>query len=288
MKKYLTIILVILLSLIIVAGCSGTGNETGEEDKTITFGMTNWTSTKAPTAIVKQILEEAGYTVETTLLAQPVIWQGMQNQEIDFFMDAWLPYTEAELWKKYKDDLVKVATSYKNAPLGWVVPTYVEENSIEDLKGNGEKYDNRVVTISPGAGIVDISEDVIKEYGLDEFELFTSSEAAMLADAKSKIQKEEPVVFTGWRPHSMFAMYDLKFLEEPKELFKYDNVYVLSFKGIEEKHPEAYEILSQWSIEVSDLEEMMLRFEQDEVPFEVSAEEWITEHRDQVNKMLGK
>ncbi|MBK5246715.1 MAG: glycine betaine ABC transporter substrate-binding protein [Peptostreptococcaceae bacterium] len=294
-KQLIGIGLLMVLSLGIITGCgAGPTNETKniatntEEDKVITFGTTGWTSTQAPTAIVKLILEEAGYTVKTRFLAQPIIFEGLKTEQLDFFMDAWLPYTEAALWKKYKADLIKVSASYKNAPLGWVVPSYVEENSIEELKGKASKFGNRVVTISPGAGIVEISKEVMKEYNLDDYTLLTSSETAMLAEAKSKMSQKEPIVFTSWRPHSMFAMLDLKFLEDPKKLFKSDNVYVISYKNIKKTHPKAYKILSKWSIEISDLEQMMLEKEKNEVPFEESAKKWITEHREQVDQMLAK
>ncbi len=297
MKKTLLFFMLTLL-LLIGAAC---GNETSSnsegtnsednseasaEDKTITFGMTGWTSTEAPTNIAKLILEEAGYDVKFTVMDQPLIFKGLKEKEIDFFMDAWLPYTEATLWSKYEDSLQKVATSYENVPLGWVVPEYVEENTIAELKGNAEKYENRVVTIAPGAGIVTLSEDVISEYGLDKFKLMTSSESAMMAEVETHIKNKEPIVFTGWRPHSMFSKYDLKFLEDEKEIFKADNVYVLSYKGFEEDHPEVYDIMSKWSIEVEDLEEMMLQYEENDIPFEESAKAWIEENRSKVDAML--
>src|SRR5690625_829047 len=241
-----------------------------------------------PTEIAKQILEEAGYEVEVSLLDQPILFEGLAEQEVDFFMDAWLPYTEAALWDEYEDVLIKVAESYTDAPLGWAVPSYVEEDSIEDIKNNPEKFDGTVYTIGAGAGIVDISEEVLTDYGLDMYELAYSSEGAMLGELDASIGREEPVIVTGWRPHSMFIQYDLKLLEEPKENFKFDNIYVLSYKGIEETHPEAYDILANWSIEVDDLEQMMYAYEVDDIPFEESAEKWIEENRDQVDDMLGK
>ncbi|SFB32769.1 glycine betaine/proline transport system substrate-binding protein [Lentibacillus halodurans] len=293
MKKFVSILLMIALAAL--AACSNTDEEsanhsdaTENKDETIVFGQTSWTSTEAPTQIAKQILEEAGYDVEIKLLSQPVIFEGLQSKEVDIFMDAWLPYTEAELWNEYQDDVQKIATSYENVPLGWVVPTYVEEDSIEDIKENPEKFGNEVYTISPGAGVVSISEEVMADYNLDAFELMPSSETAMISTLDQKINNEEPVIITGWRPHSIFEKYDLKFLEEPKENFKYDNVYVVGYKGLEEDHPKAYEVLSKWSIEVGDLEKMIHDYENNDVPFEESAAQWIEEHRDKVDDMLGK
>ena len=276
-----------MISILLLAAC-GTDNEENESKGTIVFGQTAWTSTEAPTQIAKQILEEEGYEVDITLLDQPVIFEGLKNEEIDFFMDAWLPYTEEALWAEYEDYLQKVATSYEDVPLGWVVPEFVEENTIADLAGKADKYDGEVVTIGEGAGIVEISKSVLEDenYDLSGFELVPSSEAAMLSVLENKMQNEEPFIITGWRPHSMFSRYDLKFLEDTEEHFKSDNVYVLSYQGLEDKHPEAYEIMSKWSIEVDDLEEMMYEYEHNDVSFEESAEKWIEENRDQVDEML--
>ncbi|MFA1821247.1 glycine betaine ABC transporter substrate-binding protein [Virgibacillus oceani] len=290
---------IMMLTALFVIGACGTDSEEAEQDQNeegteaekgeIVFGQTSWTSTEAPTEIAKQILEEAGYEVEIVLLDQPVIWEGLATEEIDFFMDAWLPYTEAALWEEYEDTLQQVAVSYEEVPLGFVVPEYVEEETIDDLAGNAEKFDGEVVTIDDGAGIVEIAKQVFADdnYDLEGYELVPTSEAAMLAVLEEKISSEEPFIITGWRPHSMFTRHDLKFLEDTQEHYQYDNVYVLSYKGIEEKHPEAYDILSQWSIDVNDLEEMMFEYEQNGVEFEDSAEAWIEDNRSIVEEWLN-
>ncbi|WP_280564231.1 glycine betaine ABC transporter substrate-binding protein [Chromohalobacter sp. 48-RD10] len=291
--KLITLSTTLLTSTLIAAGAHATDQRPlvaeGVEDTTITFGMPAWTSTEAPTAIAELILEEAGYNVEKKLLAQPAIFQGMQAEQIDFFMDAWLPYTEQALWSEYQDDLQKVATSYENVPLGWVVPTYVEEETIGDLAGKAEKFGGQIVTIGAGAGIVDLSEQVMadEDYDLDGYQLAYTSEAAMMGVIKDKVPKQEPFIITGWRPHSMFSQYDLKFLEDTEEHFKYDSVFVLSYKGMEDKYPRAYDIMSQWHISVADLEAMMAAYENDDVPFEDSAAAWIEDNRERVNEMLG-
>ncbi|MDQ0351326.1 glycine betaine/proline transport system substrate-binding protein [Alkalibacillus filiformis] len=294
MKKLIA--LTAMITMLILAACGGDNGQEGTEEASeekgeIVFGQTSWTSTEAPTQIAKQILEEVGYDVEITLLDQPVIWEGLENEEIHFFMDAWLPYTEAALWEDYQDTLQQVSTSYEEVPLGWVVPEYVDADTIGDLEGRADEFDGEIVTIGEGAGIVELTYDVMEEenYNLDGFEVTPTSEAAMLGVMNSKIDNEEPFIITGWRPHSMFAQHDLKFLEDTEGHFQYDNVYVLSYQGIEDQpeHQEAYDILSQWSIDVDDLEEMMYDYENNDVDFEDSAAEWIEENRDTVDEWIN-
>lgn len=289
MKRMMTIALAFTLMLV---GCSSQNSDqettkTEPSKETIVLGMTEWTSTKAPSAIMKALLESKGYQVEYKKAEQPVLFLGLKKQDIDFFMDAWLPYTEAPLWEKYQDDLVQVATSYENAPLGWVVPSYLEVNSISDLNGKADLFNGKIVGLSEGSGMTETSREMIKDYGLN-FEYVASGEAAMMTEAKRKIDKKEPIIFLGWRPHSMFQKFDLKFLEDPKENFKTDNVYVISYKGIEEKHSEVYDIMSRWSIEVEELEAMMLENEENGTTFEELAEKWIAEHPEKVNELLGQ
>ncbi|MCT2536527.1 glycine betaine ABC transporter substrate-binding protein [Aquibacillus koreensis] len=307
MKKFLFAIITVVLLTLVACGNEEnnttenentdntttdeqTNNEGSDEKGTLVFGQTPWSSTAPPTQIAKQILEEQGYEVEVQHVSQPMIWEGMKNEEIDFFMDAWLPYTEAPRWEEFQDDLVKVATSYENANLGWVVPSYVEENSIEDLKANADKYDGEVITISEGAGIVELSKELMEGEKLEDqgFELKPSSEGAMISVVQGKIDNQDPVVFTAWRPHSIFARNDLKFLEGQDDYFQADNVYVLSYKGIEETHPEAYEILSNWSISIAELEAMISENEDNGTSFEDLAAEWIENNRDKVDEMIGE
>lgn len=313
-KKWMMVMAASVLLLVLAAGCAqqapdennagetnegqtdeqnNEGENAGEGDNaetkgTIKFGLTSWSSTAAPTNIAKLLLQEAGYEVEFVTAQQPAIFSGLKNEDLDFFMDAWLPHTEAELWSEYENDLQKVSASYTDAPLGWVVPSYVEEDTIPQLKGNAEKFDGRIVGIGSGAGITKISQEMIDNYELTNYEVVTSSEQGMLAEAKRKMDENEPIVFMSWRPHSMFAQFDLKFLEDPQKNFKADNVYVISYNGVEEKHPEAYDILSRWSMEIADLEEMMLAHEQNDTPFSELAQEWVNNNPEKVDEILGR
>src|SRR5690625_7643443 len=93
--------------------------------------------------------------------------------------------------------------------LALTVPSYMEDiNSIEDLVDNkngiGEDLDWQITGISPGAGMMEITEnDVMPGYGLDEdWDLQSSSGAVMATELKSAIEDEEPIVVTLWTPRS--------------------------------------------------------------------------------------
>ena len=83
----------------------------------------------------------------------------------------------------------------------------------------------------------------------------------------------------------MFAMWDLKILEDPKGFWESSEVHVVASKGFKEKAPEAYQFLKKWSIPLEDLEQMILEIDQNKAdPVEI-ARQWIEQNQDKVKEM---
>ncbi|WP_026571956.1 MULTISPECIES: glycine betaine ABC transporter substrate-binding protein [Sediminibacillus] len=293
MKKLL-LGLMAALFVAVIAGCSsddkseGSGEKASEsKDQTITFGVTPWTSTVPPTEIASLILEDMGYTVEQTDADVGSVFMGLSRGDIDVFMDSWFPMHKVHL-DKFSDSVEDTAVSYPEAETGWVVPEYMEDiNSMEDLKGKEDLFDNKMYGIEEGASATKESKEMIEEYGLD-IEHVASSEGGMLAQAQRLMSQEEPVIFFGWRPHTMFNKFDIKVLKNDKGFFETSSVHVVTNKDLKENAPEAYEFLSNWNISIDDVEEMIVKIEEeDQDPKEV-AREWIENNQDKVNEMTGE
>lgn len=293
MKK-LKVSLLLLLAFILLVGCSSgasTSGENGEEeskDITINFGVTPWTSTIPPTKVAKLLLEDLGYKVKETNADAGGVYTGLSKGDLDVFMDAWLPIMHANYMEQFGDKLEDTAVSYTDGELGWVIPTYVEGiESVEDLKGKEDLFGGKVYGIEEGAGMSVTSQKMIEELGLD-LEYVASSEGGMLAQAQRLMAKEEPVLFLGWRPHPMFANYDLKVLPSPEGYFDTSEVHVITNNELKDKAPEAYELLSNWSMNVSDIEKMIVEIEDNNRDAEEVAREWIDNHPDEVKAIKGE
>src|SRR5699024_8162060 len=91
--------------------------------------------------------------------------------------------------------------------------------------------------IDPGAGVMNSTENALEEYGLDNWELQSSSEAGMLSELQSRIKNEEPIIVTGWKPHSMFSEHDLELLEDPQEIYggEGDRISAVAHTSFEEE-----------------------------------------------------
>src|SRR5699024_6221349 len=161
-----------------------------------------------PTKRAKKILEDMGYEVEETEAETGAIYTGLSTGDIDVFMDSWFP-NQKQYVEEYSDDIEDVAVSYDDADSGMVVPEYMDDiEDVGDLKGKEDLIDNEMYGIDAGDPAMENMEEVIEAYDLD-LELITSSEASMLSAAEDKMENEEPVVFYGWRQHSMFLDLDL-------------------------------------------------------------------------------
>ncbi|MFB4475929.1 glycine betaine ABC transporter substrate-binding protein, partial [Oceanobacillus caeni] len=138
-------------------------------------------------------------------------------------------------------------TWYDNAKVGLVVPSYLEEiNSIEDLKKNSELFQGEITGFDPGAGTMLVTEEVIEEYDLD-YELLSSSEPAMLTEIEAATENKEPIVAPLWNPHRVFSELDLKYLEDPKEVYGgVEKIYHATRLGFAEDFPEVSEWIKNW------------------------------------------
>ncbi|CDQ21108.1 glycine betaine/proline transport system substrate-binding protein [Halobacillus karajensis] len=148
----------------------------------------------------------------------------------------------------------------------------------------GEEMGYEITGIEAGAGVVGSAETATEEYeNLRGWEVSTSSSGAMATALGEAIENEEPIVVTGWTPHWKFAKYDLKYLDDPKEVFGgEEEIKTMVRQGLEDEKPNAYKILDQFNWEASDMEEVMLEISNGTSP-EEAAQNWIENNQDKVD-----
>ncbi|HET8727683.1 MAG TPA: glycine betaine ABC transporter substrate-binding protein [Alphaproteobacteria bacterium] len=258
-----------------------------QENKSVEIGWTAWSDAEAVTNIAQQIIEaELGYDVELTLADIALQYQGVSSGDLDLMMMAWLPGTHADYYEDVAGEVVDLGPIYMQAKLGWVVPSYVPEDqisSIADLQSDEvrEMLGGQIQGIDPGAGLMRLSEEAIETYGLD-YELISSSGAAMTAALARAIEREEPIVVTGWSPHWMFGKYDLRYLEDPEgALGGQERIHVLAREGLYDDAPEVVEFLTRFFIPLDELEAVMA--EATDSSYEEAAANYIKNNPERVN-----
>ncbi|UOQ46004.1 glycine betaine ABC transporter substrate-binding protein [Halobacillus salinarum] len=285
---------VFLGTLLVLAACgnsdsgdSSSGDEGGSEggDKgTVSIGMNNWAENVAVSNMWKLILEDKGYTVNLKKVEKGFLYEALSSGDLDIGMEIWLPNTDKPFYEKYKDDIDWREDWYKGTQLGLVVPTYMKDvNSIEDLNSSDQFKDKRIVGIDAGASIMSLTDKTIKEYGLD-YELAASSGPTMTTELKNAIEDEEPIVVTLWKPHWAFAEMDLKFLEDPKNVFgDKENISYAARKGLEKDNPEVVKWFDNFMMNDDQLGSLMADVNEADSA-EEGAQKWIDEHQDLIDE----
>lgn len=267
-------------------------NAQAQDDKALTIGTLNWAENIAVANMWKLLLEEAPYNYEVELsnVGKSVAFSGVASGDMDISLETWLPATDASYIEPHKDQLVIHDVWYEGAGMGLVVPSYVEAESIADLAEQGETFDYQgeptIVGIDPGSSISSLTEEAIEAYGLPMRQL-SSSEVAMMAALDDAYQRQEPMVVTLWSPHWAFAEYDLKYLDDPKNIYGDEEaIHWFSRKDFAEDDPWLTAVLNAWHMDDDALGSLMAMIEETGDPVE-GARQWIGENRTLVDEWLA-
>ncbi|MFZ3578258.1 glycine betaine ABC transporter substrate-binding protein [Virgibacillus sp. DJP39] len=288
----LNIIIIGSVLMILLAACGeettkSADKEEATENKTIEMGQINWAENIAVTNMWKVILEEKGYNVNFNLLDMGTTMAALAGDELDIALEVWLPVQDQHYYKQYKDKVnFSESVWYENAKVGLVVPTYMEDiNSIEDLNANKKLFEGEITGFDPGAGTMTVTEEMIKEYGLD-YELLPSSEPAMLEEIKQAVKNEEPIVAPLWSPHRIFSEVELKYLEDPKKVFGgVEKIHYVTRQGFSDDYEEVSGWFKNWKMDDDAIGTLMTSVNNAEKPIE-GARKWVKENQDLVDQWI--
>ena len=300
-KKIAIGILVLSLSLgLIFAGCGDIDNEGDSETpaetggeisgeasiEEIKLGYVQWACAEASIHLAQAvIMDQLGYDVSVTPLETGGLYAGLADGDLDAQTTAWLPITHKDYMEQYGDEMDDYGALYNGARVGLVVPEYVDIDSIEELNTNADKFDGRIVGIDGGAGIMRATEQAIEDYGL-EMELVESSDMAMAAALADAYMDEKWIAVTGWTPHWKFAEFDLKFLEDPREIYGgAEDIHVMARHGLEDDAPAVANFLKNFFLEDYQLGAVIGAIADGAEPL-AAARDWIAENEDIVESWL--
>lgn len=237
-----------------------------------------WSDSVATTNLAAAIMRsKLNVNVELVPLAAGIMWQGVARGDIDMTLSAWLPVTHEAYLTSFKDKVQIVGANYPGAKIGLIVPDYVKATSLADLNNFRADFDNRIVGIDAGAGVMKKTEEAIKAYGL-EMRLQPSSGPAMAAELDRAYRAKKSIAVTGWIPHWMFAKYKLRFLADPKTIYgAEEHVDSVINPGLNTKAPAVVAFLKKFSWKPEEIGAVMLAVEGGAKPAE-AAEKWMNDN----------
>lgn len=285
MKKSIIALLAAFMMLaLVLTGCGGTdAPETEGADKdVIKLGYVQWACANANSHMVEILIEEK-FDVDVELVAMDagLLWQSIATGDVDCMVTT-AASTHASYYEELQAEVVDLGPVYESAKTGLVVPTYVTIDSIDQMADVKDNFDGKIVGIDAGAGIMASTNQALEDYALD-FELITSSDAAMMAEVEASYADEQWIVITGWAPHWMFASYDMKFLEDPNGTYgETETINAVTRLGFAEDYPEINAFLDNYTLSVAEFGDLINIMEEYDDDSE-AAQVWVDNNRELVD-----
>ncbi|WP_397450957.1 choline ABC transporter substrate-binding protein [Pseudomonas sp. NA-150] len=197
-----------------------------ESCDTVRFSDVGWTDISVTTAMTSEVLETLGYKTKTTLLSIPVTYKSLAaGKDLDVFLGNWMPTTENDI-KAYRDagTVETVRANLEGAKYTLAVPEYVYNAGLKDFADIAkfkDKLNGQIYGIEPGNDGNRLIQSMIDKnaFGLKDFKVVESSEAAMLSQLGRSTRKNEWIVFLGWEPHPMNTKNKMKYLTGGDDYF---------------------------------------------------------------------
>ena len=281
--KFLSFILAGVFLVFCAAGSAAA------ESKTARIAYAKWTCATAASYVVKAVLQEKmDYDCELMPMDAEAIWLSTASGDMDGFVCAWLPSLHRYFYGKVEYNVVDLGPNLQGTKVGLVVPGYVDIDSIDQLSAHADQFDNQIIGIDPGAGIMRLTQEAIEDYPVQDMELIPGSGAFMAETLAEKIENRKWVVATGWTPHWKFARWDLKYLEDPKYIYGgQESIHTMVRTGLKKEDPRLYRFLDNFNWQTQDINQVMEMIQKSGDPYE-SAVEWINQNPDKVEAWISE
>lgn len=277
---------VILFALVAFIGAVWTGcQKKADEDKEMTIRMVyaNWSEGVAMTNLAAELLEsELGYEVNTKMTDIESVFRELSNGDSDVFVDAWLPQTHGGYMNTYGANLEDLGVNIDQVRTGLMVPEYVEVSTMSELEG---EFDT-IIGISSGAGIMNATRNAIEAYDLS-INLQEGSEELMTSQLIDAVKRQEPIVVTGWTPHWIDNRYDLKFLEDPQNVYgESEKIHTIARENFTTEYSRASLFFERFSLTEAQLGDLMDEVETFPDNERRAVRNWIEENEFVVNRWI--
>ena len=165
--------------------------------------INQWVGAAANVAVAQCLLQQMGYKVETSTLAEEIAWQGFDTGEVDVILENW---GHPDLEKTYITDKKVAADAGPNGVtgiIGWYVPDWMVDKYPDITDWNNlNKYADLFKTSESGdkgqflgsdPTFVQYDEALIANLGLNYKDVFSGSEAASITAFQQADKNKTPL-----------------------------------------------------------------------------------------------
>jgi glycine betaine/proline transport system substrate-binding protein len=267
---------------------AGQAADMGATDKPIRLAINEWTGQHVSTHVAGEMLKAAGYKVEYVTAGYMNMYQAMADGELHGAMEIWSSNVSEDYAKKVEGGgVTELGDLGLDAKEGIAYPAHVAElcpglpawEALKDCAGVFASAE----TIPMGR-LVDYPADwgtpgSDRMIGLDLpiKAVPAGSEGALIAELRASTERKTPLLITFWQPHWAMSAYDVQFVDLPVGEdacfndpawgpnpnavndcdFAPSRIFKAGWSGMAETWPAAFEILSNYQLDVADQQPMM-------------------------------
>lgn len=96
--------------------------------------LTPWDTERSSANVAKIALEQKGFDVTLTAVSPSIMFKAIASGDGDASLAPWMPATHGAFYEDYEGEFEDLGENLKGAKIGMVVPSYMDIDSIEDLK----------------------------------------------------------------------------------------------------------------------------------------------------------
>lgn len=301
--------------MLLVAASVACGNTSQPAAKNKIILVENaWPASALNVQIAKILLtEQLNYPVEVIALDETAQWTALAAGNAHASLEVW-PSGHADNIKNYITDAKTVVDGGPLGPvgeIGWFVPSYVVAQNPALASWEGYKdpaVGEQFATAETGklgqflAGDPSWTQydaQIIANLGLPFQVVTAGSEEALLAAVSAAYSRQRPILFYFYRPHAIFARYDLTQVALPPysdacyagtELgdpsgvncaYPDDQLLKIFWAGLESYAPEAYTLLKNMNYSTEDQIALIADVELNGKTTEQAARDWLAAHETQ-------
>jgi glycine betaine/proline transport system substrate-binding protein len=174
-------------------------------------------------AVVHEVLERLGHTVEVREGPHEEIFPLLEQDVIDLMAAVWLPEGHGAYWAKYGRNAIEITQLYDGAHFFWAVPNYVPADEVASISDLGKPMVAKRMTkliqgIGSGATISVVSKKAVAEYGLEGlgYAFRPGTAAEWIGALNAAMAEGRWIIFPTWAPQYLNRENRIRALQDPR------------------------------------------------------------------------
>lgn len=243
---------------------------TPESSDPITVAQHDWAGSEFTTQLTVRLLREAGYNAEAIAIDSSSVYTALENGDITFQVESWItshPEIPALVEAGKMTDVGETGLVSTDR---WWYPNYVKEQcpGLPDYKALNDCAKLFATAETGGKGRLlafpedweGNDEDRVANLDLNFEVVRAGSEAALLAEVKSAVQRKAPILAWLYEPHWAPAVFEGEYVELPPYSAEcaesgsyacekpHGPILKMAWNGAKEKWPHAYKIFEDFKL----------------------------------------